>query len=97
VVTEITGAAATGRIRSAAAITREDIEELFADHIRSDVALHWDEASTSARAPPPHLSGSRAVGRSDPATRCTRCGATPRRARRRSPAVVEGSAHACLP
>ena len=50
VVADISGAAATGRIRSAAAITREDIEELFADHIRSDVALHWDEASMSVRA-----------------------------------------------
>jgi ATP-dependent helicase HrpB len=50
VVTEITGAAATGRIRSAASITREDIEELFADHIQSDIALHWDEASMSVRA-----------------------------------------------
>ncbi len=50
VVTEITGAAATGRIRAAAAITREDIEELFAEHIRTDIALSWDAASASVRA-----------------------------------------------
>jgi ATP-dependent helicase HrpB len=50
VVTEITGAAATGRIRSAAAITREDIEELFAAHIASEVVLSWDNASASVRA-----------------------------------------------
>jgi ATP-dependent helicase HrpB len=50
VVTEITGAAATGRIRSAAAITREDIEELFAAHITSEVVLSWDNASASVRA-----------------------------------------------
>jgi ATP-dependent helicase HrpB len=50
VVTEITGAAATGRIRSAAAIAREDIEDLFAEHIATDIALSWDKASASVRA-----------------------------------------------
>ena len=50
VVTEVTGAAATGRIRSAAAITRDDIEELFAAHITSEVALSWDKASSTVRA-----------------------------------------------
>lgn len=50
VVTETTGAAATGRIRSAAAITREDIEELFAAHIATEVVLSWDKASSSVRA-----------------------------------------------
>ena len=49
-VTEITGAAATGRIRAAAALTREDIEQLFAAHITSETTLQWDEPSTSVRA-----------------------------------------------
>ena len=39
-----------GRIRSAAAITREDIEELFAAHIATEVVLSWDKASSSVRA-----------------------------------------------
>jgi ATP-dependent helicase HrpB len=50
VVTEITGAAATGRIRSAAAITRDDIEALFGAHIATETTLHWDNASSSVRA-----------------------------------------------
>lgn len=50
VVTEVTGAAASGRIRSAAAITREDIEELFGDHIANEVRLSWDAGSSSVRA-----------------------------------------------
>jgi ATP-dependent helicase HrpB len=50
VVTEIAGAAATGRIRSATPITREDIEDLFAGHIANEVVLSWDNASSSVRA-----------------------------------------------
>ena len=50
VVTEITGAAATGRIRAAAAITREDIAELFAAHIETQTMLSWDAGSASVRA-----------------------------------------------
>jgi len=49
-VTEITGAAATGRIRAAAALTRDDIEQLFAAHIKSETTLQWDEPSASVRA-----------------------------------------------
>ena len=50
VVTDISGAAATGRIRAAAALAREDIEELFAPRIDSETTLHWDEPTTSVRA-----------------------------------------------
>jgi ATP-dependent helicase HrpB len=50
VVTEVTGAAATSRIRSAAALTREDIEAIFGAHIATETTLHWDAASSSVRA-----------------------------------------------
>jgi ATP-dependent helicase HrpB len=50
VVADVTGAAATGRIRAAASISREEIETLFVDEIESDITLHWDEPSTSVRA-----------------------------------------------
>ena len=50
VVTEITGGAATGRIRAAAAIDREDIEDLFRDAIGGETSLLWDEQSASVRA-----------------------------------------------
>ena len=50
VATEITGASATGRIRAAAALTRDDIEELFAARIATETTLHWDEPSASVRA-----------------------------------------------
>jgi ATP-dependent helicase HrpB len=50
VVTDITGAAATGRIRAAAPLARNDIETLFAAHIRSETTLQWDEGSASLRA-----------------------------------------------
>ncbi|MEQ1770490.1 MAG: ATP-dependent helicase C-terminal domain-containing protein, partial [Devosia sp.] len=50
VVTDMTGAAATTRIRGAAAIAREEIEALFAAHITGEVALHWDEPSKSVKA-----------------------------------------------
>lgn len=50
VVTDITGAAATGRIRAAAAIDRATIEELFADEIVDEVAMAFDRASRSVRA-----------------------------------------------
>jgi ATP-dependent helicase HrpB len=50
VVTDVTGAAASGRIRAAAPLTRDDIEELFTAHISSETTLHWDEPSASVRA-----------------------------------------------
>lgn len=50
VVTDITGAAATGRIRAAAAIERATIEELFAGDIVDEVAMAFDRGSHSVRA-----------------------------------------------
>jgi ATP-dependent helicase HrpB len=50
VVTDVTGAAASGRIRAAAALARDDIEELFTANISSETTLHWDEPSASVRA-----------------------------------------------
>ena len=50
VVTEVTGSAAAGRIRAAAAIDREVIEQLFGDAIVTETALQWDAASASVRA-----------------------------------------------
>ena len=50
VVTDITGAAATGRIRAAAAIERATIEELFAGDIVDEVAMAFDRGSRSVRA-----------------------------------------------
>jgi len=50
VVTDVTGTAANGKIRAAAALAREDIEDLFVAHIKSETLLHWDEQSASARA-----------------------------------------------
>jgi ATP-dependent helicase HrpB len=50
VVTDVTGTANNGRIRGAAAISREDIEQLFASHIATDTVLYWDAASASVRA-----------------------------------------------
>jgi len=50
VVTDVTGAAGSGRIRAAAAIARDDIEALFAEGIEQQTTLHWDEASASVRA-----------------------------------------------
>ena len=50
VVTDITGAAASGRIRAAARIERETIEELFAGQIVDEVAMGFDRASRSVRA-----------------------------------------------
>ncbi|WP_299745765.1 ATP-dependent helicase HrpB [Devosia sp.] len=50
VVTDITGAAATGKIRAAAAIERADIELIFASHIIGETVLAFDEPSTSVRA-----------------------------------------------
>ena len=50
VVTEITGAAGTGRIRSAAAIERATIEELFASQIVDEVTMTFDRATRSVRA-----------------------------------------------
>ena len=50
VAAEITGAAATGRIRAAAAIDREAIEELFAEQITAEVTLSFDAPARSLRA-----------------------------------------------
>jgi ATP-dependent helicase HrpB len=50
VVTDITGTAVNGRIRAAATLDRDDIEALFAAHIKTETTLHWDEPSTSVRA-----------------------------------------------
>lgn len=50
VVTDITGAAATARIRGAAALDRADLENLFAAHIVSETVLTFDEPSASVRA-----------------------------------------------
>ena len=50
VVADITGAAATGRIRAAAAIERAVIEELFASQIVEETAMAFDRASRSVRA-----------------------------------------------
>jgi ATP-dependent helicase HrpB len=50
VVTDVTGAAASGRIRAAARIARETIEELFAGQIVDEVVSGFDRASRSVRA-----------------------------------------------
>ena len=47
---DITGAAATGRIRAAATITRDEIEARFASHIVSEDTLAFDRATRSVRA-----------------------------------------------
>ncbi|WP_375452760.1 ATP-dependent helicase HrpB [uncultured Devosia sp.] len=50
VVTDITGAAATGRIRAATAIDRAAIEALFARRIADETSLVFDQPSASVRA-----------------------------------------------
>ena len=50
VVTDITGAAATSRIRAAAALDRADLEALFAHRITETTALTFDATSSSVRA-----------------------------------------------
>ncbi|HEV2516339.1 MAG TPA: ATP-dependent helicase HrpB [Devosia sp.] len=50
VVADITGAAASGRIRAAAAIERATIEELFATEIVDEVAMAFDRGARSVRA-----------------------------------------------
>ena len=50
VVTDITGAAASGRIRAAARISREEITALFADRIASETVMAFDRATRSVRA-----------------------------------------------
>jgi ATP-dependent helicase HrpB len=50
VVTDITGAAATARIRGAAALDRADLEALFAHRITETTTLTFDAASASVRA-----------------------------------------------
>lgn len=50
VVTDVTGAAATSRIRAAAALDRTDLEALFAHRITATETLSFDPASGSVRA-----------------------------------------------
>ncbi|QQR37029.1 ATP-dependent helicase HrpB [Devosia oryziradicis] len=50
VVTDITGTAATARIRGAAALDRTDLEALFAHRITETTTLSFDAASSSVRA-----------------------------------------------
>ncbi|MCW5719395.1 MAG: ATP-dependent helicase HrpB [Bauldia sp.] len=50
VAAEVTGTAAAGRIRAAAAIDRADIEALFAGRITDEMTLSFDPASASIRA-----------------------------------------------
>jgi ATP-dependent helicase HrpB len=50
VVTDMTGAAATSRIRAAAAIERTELEQLFADRITQSETLSFDASSASIRA-----------------------------------------------
>ncbi|WP_108397986.1 ATP-dependent helicase HrpB [Devosia submarina] len=50
VVTDMTGAAATSRIRGAASLTRDEIEQLFADRISQTETLSFNTASASVRA-----------------------------------------------
>ncbi|RYE87550.1 MAG: ATP-dependent helicase HrpB, partial [Hyphomicrobiales bacterium] len=50
VVTDITGSAANGTIRAAAAIDRPTIEELFAAHIADDETLSFDAGAKAVRA-----------------------------------------------
>jgi len=50
VVTDITGAAASGRIRAAVPLDRADLENLFAHRITSATTLGFDTASASVRA-----------------------------------------------
>jgi ATP-dependent helicase HrpB len=50
VVTDISGQAANGRIRAAAPITAEEIEESFSAHIVEETRMAFDRASRSVRA-----------------------------------------------
>jgi ATP-dependent helicase HrpB len=50
VVADLAGKAERARIRLAAAILRDDIETLFADHIRTEEVVSFDAASASVRA-----------------------------------------------
>ncbi|MEO6395634.1 MAG: ATP-dependent helicase HrpB [Devosia sp.] len=50
VVTDITGGAATGRIRAAASISRTEIEHLFAARIADETTLDYDTAARAVRA-----------------------------------------------
>ncbi|HEV7276251.1 MAG TPA: ATP-dependent helicase HrpB [Devosiaceae bacterium] len=50
VVTDITGSAANGRIRAAAAIDRSTLEDLFASRIREQTVLAYDDGTCSVRA-----------------------------------------------
>lgn len=50
VVTDVTGSAATGRIRGAAAIDEQTISELFGDHIVAETTLGLDRATVAVRA-----------------------------------------------
>ena len=50
VVADVTGSAASGRIRAAARIDRAEIEEIFATQIVDETSLGFDRASRSVRA-----------------------------------------------
>jgi len=50
VVTDITGQAANGRIRAAARLSHEDVEETFATQIVEETRVDFDRASRSVRA-----------------------------------------------
>lgn len=50
VVADLTGSAAQGRIRSAAALDPADLESLFASHIKAETRLAFDPATNSVRA-----------------------------------------------
>ena len=50
VVTDITGSAANGRIRAAAAIDAQEVEESFRAHIVQETRLEFDRGSLSVRA-----------------------------------------------
>lgn len=50
VVTDITGSAAQGRIRAAAVIDGDTVEEIFADRITEETALIFDRSARAVRA-----------------------------------------------
>ena len=50
VVSDVTGGAATGRIRAAATISRADIETLFAERIVEETMLDYDPGARAVRA-----------------------------------------------
>ncbi|MEP7239452.1 MAG: ATP-dependent helicase HrpB [Devosia sp.] len=61
VVTEVTGGAATGRIRGAVSIARADIEAMFGDRIVEETTLDYDSAARAVRARHQRLLGALAL------------------------------------